>query len=141
MAGATFGQGPEIKEFAQEWFDLLSRHDPVGKLLPLVADEGLEMAFPERTLRSHDDFRDWYTVVGEAFADQAHTLESFDSREQDGLVDIELTVLWAAQHLADEAFRVFRVEQSWQLRRDADTGALCILRYRVGTLTPVGDAG
>ncbi|GAA2739009.1 MULTISPECIES: nuclear transport factor 2 family protein [Kitasatospora] len=141
MSDANSGQNPEIREFAQNWFDLLSRHDPVAELLPLVVDEGLDMAFPERTLRSHADFRDWYAVVGEAFADQSHTLEAFSATEADGRVDIELAVVWAAKHVEDGVRRAFRVEQSWQLARTPGTGALRIARYRVGTLTPVEDAG
>ncbi|MGF1431495.1 nuclear transport factor 2 family protein [Kitasatospora sp. LaBMicrA B282] len=140
MADTISGQGSEIREFAQQWFDLLSRHDPVEDLLPLVVDEGLEMAFPERTLRSHADFRDWYTVVGEAFDDQSHVLEQFTAREQDGRVDIELTVVWAAKHLAEGTRAAFRVQQSWQLTREPATGALRISHYQVGTLTPVPDA-
>ncbi|WAL73581.1 hypothetical protein OU787_19945 [Kitasatospora sp. YST-16] len=141
MPETNSGKNPEIREFAQNWFDLLSSHKPVEELLPLVADEGLEMAFPERTLRSHADFRDWYAAVGGAFADQSHTLEEFTATEADGLVGIELTVVWAAEHLAEGHRKVFRVQQSWQLARDPATGAPRIVRYRVGTLTPVGDAG
>ncbi|MGW4384623.1 nuclear transport factor 2 family protein [Kitasatospora sp. NPDC004531] len=141
MSDANSGKNPEIREFAQNWFDLLSRHDPVEDLLPLVVDEGLDMAFPERTLRSHADFRDWYTVVGEAFSDQSHTLEKFAAIETDGRVDIELIVIWAAKHLAEGVRAAFRIEQLWQLVRDPATGALRISRYRVGALTPVEDAG
>ncbi|MFD7639996.1 hypothetical protein ACFV4P_05040 [Kitasatospora sp. NPDC059795] len=141
MSDANSGENPEIREFAQNWFDLLSRHDPVEDLLPLVVDEGLDMAFPERTLRSHADFRDWYTVVGEAFADQSHTLETFTATEADGLVDIELTVIWAAKHLAEGHRAAFRVRQTWQLTRDPATGVPRIARYRVVTLTPAEDVG
>lgn len=44
--------------FVHEWFDLLSSHAPVEELLPMVSGDALEMVFPERTLRSHADFRD-----------------------------------------------------------------------------------
>lgn len=122
--------------FTVEWFDRLSRHDPLDLMLPLLARDGLEMAFPERTLHDHDDFADWYGVVGTAFTDQRHTLERFHSAVRGDLVDVELTVLWTATQTADGTRSAFRVNQAWQLIKGPGE-QLRILNYQVGSLRPI----
>ena len=119
--------------FAQTWFDLLSEHAPVEKLLPYVADEGLEMEFPERTLRSHADFVDWYGAVGEAFAEQSHVLDELSPHE----VGVELTVVWRALQVADGTRLAMRVNQEWQLERTTAAPERRIVTYRVVDMTPL----
>ena len=89
----------------------------------------------DHTLRYSELRRAVGTVTDRVLTRQLRELEA------DGLVDIELTVVWAAEHLAEGHRKVFRVKQGWQLARDPATGAPRIVRYRVGTLTPVEDAG
>lgn len=122
--------GGTVREFAQNWFDLLSDHEPVALLLPLLADDGLEMVFPERTLRSHDDFADWYAVVGRSFADQSHEIERIDVLGDGEQTDLSVVVIWRATQVSDDARIAVRATQSWRLVRD-DSGALRIAEYRV----------
>ncbi|MYW67495.1 hypothetical protein GTY65_26005 [Streptomyces sp. SID8379] len=126
----------DAAEFVQHWYDILSSHEPVEELLPHVIDDGLEMAFPERTLHGHADFRDWYAAVGEAFGPQSHIVEKLRTNEHDGLVDIEVTVVWTAKNLSDGSVSALRIEQTWQLVRDAADGSLRIGTYHVGDLNP-----
>ena len=37
-----------------------------------LAEQGLEMRFPERTLRSHADFQDWYRGIGKTIRANTH---------------------------------------------------------------------
>ncbi|MEV7418440.1 hypothetical protein [Streptomyces sp. NPDC089919] len=130
----------ELAGFAQEWFDKLSRHDPVEEMLPFVADAGLDMAFPERTLRSHADFRDWYAVVGEAFADQSHDIERLEFRpaaDDVEAVDVAVTVVWRAKNTADGSLTAVRVDQQWRLAMRPGAVLPVITTYRVGDFTPV----
>lgn len=122
--------------FAVDWFDRLSRHEPVERMLPLLVRGGLEMAFPERTLRDHADFSDWYEVVGRPFTDQRHTLERFTSSTHGDLVDVELTVLWTATQTSDGTRSAYRVDQRWQLLKGPGE-QLRIQTYHVGALTPI----
>jgi len=126
-----------VAAFVQQWFDILSRHEPVEELLPFVSDQGLDMTFPERTLRGHDDFRDWYRAVGETFADQTHVLEHLDTRNSGDRVHIDLFVVWTAKTVADGSVSSFRVHQNWTLRRRAGGEPPVIVTYRVGELVPV----
>ncbi|WP_328537685.1 nuclear transport factor 2 family protein [Streptomyces sp. NBC_00344] len=137
MAGDRPLGEKELADFVQEWFDRMSRHDPVGEMLPFVADSDLEMAFPERTLRSHDDFRDWYAVVGEAFADQTHVVEKAVGRAEGDGVAVDVTVVWTAKSVADGTVSSFRVQQKWRLAYPSDTGRPVIVSYLVGDLTPI----
>ncbi|MBR7830513.1 nuclear transport factor 2 family protein [Actinospica sp. MGRD01-02] len=122
--------------FAVDWFDRLNRHDPVDLMLPRLARDGLEMAFPERTLRGHDDFAEWYEAVGRAYTDQRHTLERFRSETRGPYVDLDLTVLWTATQTADGARDAYRIDQTWRLIKGPGE-QLRILTYRVGALRPI----
>jgi hypothetical protein len=120
--------------FVGRWFDLLSEHAPVDRLLSMASATDLEMVFPERTLRSHRDFRDWYATVGDTFTDQGHVVKELDARDGADRTDITLTVVWTATRRSDGARLAYRVNQSWQLLASPDTGAPVITRYRVLSL-------
>ncbi|WP_262057138.1 nuclear transport factor 2 family protein [Streptomyces sp. STR69] len=132
MPSEQTGSDREIAGFVQRWYDLLSEHAPVEELLPFVADQGLVMAFPERTLYSHADFLDWYTAVGAAYTDQSHTVEEVTVHEDGTRVDVDVTVVWTAKSTADGTVSSFRINQKWQLERPAPGARPLIVDYRVG---------
>lgn len=132
MPSEQTGSDREITQFVQRWYDLLSEHAPVGELLPFVADEGLVMAFPERTLHSHADFVDWYAAVGVAYTDQSHTVEQLTSSEDGTRVDVDVTVVWTAKSTADGTVSSFRINQKWQLERPEPGARPVIVDYQVG---------
>lgn len=121
----------QVEHFAQIWFGMLNRHDPVEQLLPLVSAGELEMAFPERTLRNHTDFREWYAAVGQNFRDQDHTVEKLQiSEERDG-TGVDVVVVWKAIQTADGARIVMRATQKWLLGRSENSDSPVIVRYHV----------
>ena len=63
----------DIDAFVETWFEGLNRHIDVEQMLSMVSTEGLEMVFPETTIRGQDDFRRWYSAVGASFTAQQHT--------------------------------------------------------------------
>jgi hypothetical protein len=132
MPSEQTGSDREIAEFVQRWYDLLSEHAPVEELLPFVADKGLVMAFPERTLYGHADFLDWYTAVGGAYTDQSHTVEEVTSHEDGTRIDVDVTVVWTAKSTADGTVSSFRINQKWQLERSTPGARPLIVDYRVG---------
>jgi hypothetical protein len=121
------------ESFVHEWFDLLSTHAPVERLLPMVSGDDLEMVFPERTLRSHADFRDWYRVVGLTYADQEHLLEELTTAPSACGADLSVTVVWKAKQKSDGTQVAVRVHQRWHLAT-SETGQPVITKYRVGAL-------
>ena len=120
-----------IEEFVHEWFDLLSAHAPVDQLLPFVTDDGLEMQFPERTLHSQDDFRDWYTAVGTTYVDQSHDVEKIVATPSGPGTNLDVTVVWKAEQIADGVRIATRVQQSWRLDGAPGGGRPQIERYHV----------
>lgn len=134
VQAARGASGESIEQLARTWFTLLSEHAPVEQLLRRVSEGELEMVFPERTLRSHADFKDWYEQVGELFREQVHVIERLDWREQGVGVAVEVTVIWEATQVADGRRRAFRATQSWLLERTGQGGPLVITRYRVRAL-------
>ena len=50
----------EVRQLVTEWYKDLDVHVPLVDLLPKVADDGIEMRFPEATLHSTAEFEYWY---------------------------------------------------------------------------------
>jgi hypothetical protein len=125
-----------VEVFAQDWFDLLSRHAPVAELLPFVLDQGLEMIFPERTLRGHRDFAEWYAAVGDSYTDQSHEITSLAAVPDGDRTSVAVTVVWRAAKTADGSRLALRVHQSWRLGRHAPGGRPVIERYQVLSMDP-----
>ena len=68
----------EVKAFVDEWYRKLDVHAPAEELVPLVADEDLEMKFPEATLRGKAAFKDWYEGVIRKFFDEVHDMKDLE---------------------------------------------------------------
>src|SRR5215216_4859279 len=76
MSGLAPLTEAEVKAFVDDWYlDNLDSHAPVEDILPLVADEGLEMVLPETTLHGVGHFRDWYDRIINTFFDEVHTIK------------------------------------------------------------------
>src|SRR5579884_3089451 len=63
-----------IRDFAVAWFRALDIHAPAEDFHPLLAEEGLELVFPERTMKSHADFDEWLDGIYHTFFDETHNL-------------------------------------------------------------------
>jgi len=123
----------QVMSFAQRWFDSLSERQPIDEILPLLDLNSLQMEFPEATLRTETEFRDWYRQVGTLFRDQTHDVESLTATGDPARPEVMVTVVWAGTDAqTGRPFR-YRVEQTWQLGRDA-AGELRISRYHVGPM-------
>ncbi len=64
----------EIEAFVAAWYRKLDVHAPWEELQPLVAEQGLEMQFPEGTISGVEGFRNWYEGVIRIFFDEVHTV-------------------------------------------------------------------
>lgn len=121
----------QVEHFAARWFAALNRHDPVEQLLPMVSPSPLEMAFPERTLRSHGDFREWYAAVGESFRDQDHIVEQIVAGDREEGTAVDVTVVWKATQTADGKRLALRATQQWLLTRSEASDEPVITAYHV----------
>lgn len=139
MAIATQAQ---LRSYATEWFAALDRHADVVCLLPLLADEELEMHFPEGVQKGHAGFRSWYDTVTHRFFDEVHELKEFTvARNDDTRAEIRLIVNWQAKIWDPPDPRSkwlgFDATQTWEVGRAPGTGDLQIVRYMVNAMDPM----
>lgn len=127
----------QINKFVQAWFDRLSEHVSVEHLVAMVSATDLEMIFPDKTIRSHAEFREWYEGVGKAFTDQQHILERLNTVSTNDRANLDLTVVWKATRLEDGADIAARATQTWVLGTSPDFGTPVIVRYHVRSLEPL----
>lgn len=121
----------DIKSVVYHLFALYDKHADVEQLLPLFADQGLEMRLPETTLRSHDDFKHWYAGIGETLRSNRHRVERVDvALLGSGRYAVEVVVLWQAV-TQDNRFVSFRAQQHWALDEGEGGAWPRIVRYEV----------
>jgi hypothetical protein len=136
MASDTRSRG--VSAFVSEWFDLLSEHAPADRMVEFLAPDGVEMVFPERTLTTMDDFRDWYETVARSYTNQAHDIEKvLVTSVSDDFVDVTIMVVWRATDTADGARLTFRSRQRWRLRPATAKLGFAMVRYRIDDMMAI----
>ncbi len=131
----------EAKQFVDDWFQRLDVHAPAEEVLPLVADDDVEMQFPEATLQGKAEFKKWYEGVIRIFFDEVHTIQKLDITTASNQATIELILKWEASRWnapAPKSERLaFTAVQTWILKRSPVTQKAVITRYIVKALTPL----
>jgi hypothetical protein len=84
----------EIEAFAATWYRKLDIHAPAEELVSLVAEQGLEMQFPEGSISGVDAFRRWYEGVIGIFFDEVHTITRVSPSWQTDRAQVEVVVNW-----------------------------------------------
>jgi hypothetical protein len=131
-----------LRAYATDWFAALDRHANINTLLPLLADEELEMHFPEGIQKGHAGFRSWYDTVTRRFFDEVHELKEFTVTGQDETrAEIHLVVNWQAKIWDPPEPRSkwlgFNATQTWDVRWSPGTSNLQMVRYVVNALDPM----
>lgn len=131
----------EARELADVWYKKLDVHAPAAELLPLVADDELQMKFPEGTLQGQSAFIGWYEGVIRKFFDEVHTLKEVTSTPVDGGVQVKVVVNWQAKvwnpPAAKSQWLGFDAYQTWIVKRSEKTGKVVISKYIVDELRPM----
>lgn len=123
----------ELKAFVYHWFSLFDRQAPPDNFLPLIADKGLEMAFPEATLHSHQDFLDWYNGIRNTILENSHDLSDISvTILPDGNYTVDVKIHWKAITSQGKNLAL-KVRQTWELK-DAGKHYPVIHCYRVEIL-------
>ena len=121
-AGAPTGE--EIAVFAADWYRKLDEHVPGPEITPLVLDRGLEFVVPEATLRSRQEFGDWYAGGGghpgviNLFFDEVHTLSLVEATSNGQRARVKVVVNWQARRWTAPA----AAKPVDRLRRVSDMG-------------------
>jgi len=128
----------EIEELVTDWYHKLDIHAPMVELLPLLADDDLEMTFPEGVSKGHAGFEAWYQRVIRLFFDEAHTVKEVKTTASGGDIEVKVVVNWQTKVWtppdAQSKWLGFDAYQTWVVRRSAVTGKPIIVRYAVDSL-------
>ena len=131
----------EVKLFVHQWYRALDWHSPEDEIADMVLEDGLEMQFPEGTLTTVDEFRNWYKTVTSRFFDEIHTMKFMHIDVTKDPVEVVLCVEWQAKIWDPPAHAStwlgFDAYQTWTLRRHPRTGKPAIALYRVDELRPL----
>lgn len=130
----------EVKKLVNLWFKNLDVHAPLDDVLSLLADENLEMKFPEATLKGKEKFKDWYETVTHKFFDETHELMELNVELNEKHADVNMVVNWQAKMWTPPEARSkwlgFNAVQTWVIT-ESNQGKLIIQTYIVDSLTPM----
>lgn len=131
----------EVKKMVDDWYLKLDVHAPANEVLPLLADDGLEMRFPEATLKGKEAFTTWYDGVIRKFFDEVHDMKQLEIRCDGDRADVKLCVNWQAKvwnpPAAKSIWLGFDAYQTWNVIRSPKTGKPVIQVYIVDSLKPM----
>ncbi len=143
----------QIDRFAAAWYQALDFHVPTEEICKLVAEDDVQMIFPEKTLHGVGDFIAWYAGgaysdgeqapgVINIFFDENHNVVSVDSSISGDTAEATVVVAWQASSFTPPAAKSKRVSanftQVWKLRRtDRNPYGLEITSYNAVAEPPV----
>jgi hypothetical protein len=111
----------QIKTFVAAWFRALDNHDPIQQCYPLLAEEGLNMQFPDGDIRDYASFKKWYDRVTNLFFDESHVEQTVEATIEGDSAVVDVVVGWQASWWEAPAAKSKRVSmdatQRWTVRR------------------------
>jgi hypothetical protein len=134
----------EIKRLATEWYRKLDVHAPLSEVTKMLASTGLEMKFPEATLRTTAEFKAWYERVTGTFFDEVHRVKDMDATITDEGAEVNVVVHWEASVWNPPAPTSQRIKldayQTWYVQRCPKTERPVIVHYTVDKLEYAKDS-
>jgi hypothetical protein len=128
----------EVNQLAADWYLKLDVHAPLEEYIPFLAEEGLEMRFPEVTVYGFDGFKGWYERVIGIFFDEVHTLKQVTATPLGDKANVKVVVKWEASIWKAPAAKSERIVldayQTWVVKRSPNTGKAAVLTYIVDSL-------
>ena len=111
----------QIKQFAAAWYEALDFHVPIEDAYALLADEGLNMQFPDGDIRNYNSFKTWYDRVTNLFFDENHYVQTVEANISGDEAVVDIVVGWQASWWEPPAAKSKRVSmdatQRWTVRR------------------------
>ena len=143
----------QIERFVGAWYLALDQHVPSERIAEMLADDGLQMIFPEKTLHGMGDFLAWYAGgaysdgekapgVINIFFDENHNVVSAESSVEGNKVKVRVVVAWQASTFTPPAAKSKRVSadftQVWIVQRSTKNAyGLAIESYNAVAEPPV----
>ena len=111
----------QIKKFAVAWFLALDQHVPLEQAYSFLADNGLNMQFPDGDIRNFDSFKLWYDRVTNLFFDESHNVQSVEGTISGDRAQVRVVVGWQASWFDGPAAKSKRTSmdatQDWTVQR------------------------
>jgi hypothetical protein len=131
----------QVKQLIYDWFIKLTDHAPVEEMISFLNPVNLEMQFPEKTLTSIEDFRQWYEKVTNMFFDQVHELKMLDIVIGGSRADVNLVVNWQARTWQPPAgyskWEGVYAHQTWVVEAASNAHGAMITSYLVNKFDPM----
>lgn len=125
----------EVKELVETWYKKLNVHAPLVEFLPLLAEEGLEMKFPEATLHGLADFEGWHRKVNSTFFDVNHPLKEVTVAINGDTANVHIVLEWHASFWNPPEATSNRIiadaDQDWVVKISPKTGKPMVVKYTV----------
>jgi hypothetical protein len=113
----------DIKKFAAAWYLALDQHVPVEECYKFLADDGLNMQFPDGDIRDFASFKRWYDRVINLFFDENHNVQSVEATISGDRAEVRVVVGWQASWFEPPAAKSKRTAmdatQQWTVRRSS----------------------
>lgn len=111
----------QVRAFAAGWFLALDEHVPVEEAYSFLADDGLNMQFPDGDIRDFASFKAWYDRVTNLFFDEIHSVHSVEGTIAGDRAELRVVVAWQASWFDPPAAKSKRTSmdatQDWTVRR------------------------
>jgi len=111
----------QIKTFVAAWYRALDNHDGIEECYPLLAENGLNMQFPDGDIRDYAGFKKWYDRVTNLFFDENHYVQTVEATISGDQAVVDIIVGWQASWWEAPAAKSKRVSmdatQRWTVRR------------------------
>lgn len=124
-----------IKKMALAWYKHLDVHSPIVEVFPLLAEKGLQMKFPEATVKGLAGFEGWYERVIRVFFDEIHRVRKVKAAIRGNRAKVKVIVHWEASFWnPPEGYSkriVAEAYQTWEVRLNRKTGLPVIQTYCV----------
>lgn len=128
----------QIQQMAADWYRKLDVHAPLEDYISFLAEEGLEMRFPEATVYGFDGFKGWYERVISIFFDEVHSLKEVKVTPVGNQAEVKVVVKWEASIWNPPAPTSKRIildaYQTWVIERSPNTQKPVIKTYIVDSL-------
>lgn len=109
-----------IEQLAKDWYKKLDVHAPMVGILPMLADDELQMVFPEATVRGWAGFEGWYQRVIRIFFDEIHTVKEVAPVINGDKAIVKVVVQWEASiwNAPEEKSKRIMLDafQTWEVR-------------------------
>jgi hypothetical protein len=127
---------PQIKQLVAAWYLALDQHAPIDACYTLLADDGLNIQFPDGDIRDRAGFKKWYDRVTNLFFDENHNVQAVEAKITGDEAVVDVVVGWQASWWEAPAAKSKRVSmdatQRWTVRRakaDKNAYGLEIVTY------------